>query len=184
MVGLEVYRKFHKEQKFTDKVLTNFIENPWKKAIYKKSGELSRKAWEIGLCFAVKKGLRTGNLYLPQSRYYRDFWAPLYNPEQWKKEKASHYKELNVPATGNEIISKLKQEFAEQLYMATKSFGNGNYAEIRNTRLVIHKDNPLPESNSAKELKGLLDSYIKPIRIEDLLYYVQKIRIFQELLDQ
>lgn len=174
LAGLEVYRKYHKEQKFIDKVLTSFIENPWKKAVYKKSGELSKKAWEIGLCFAVKKGLRTGNLYLPQSRYYRDFWAPLYNPEQWKKEKASHYKELNVPATGNEIISKLKQEFAEQLYMATKSFGNGNYAEIRNTRLVIHKDDPLPESNSAKELKGLLDSYIEPIRIEDLLCYVQK----------
>ena len=173
IVGIEVYRKYHKEQKFIDKVPTSFIENPWKKAIYKKSGELSRKAWEIGLCFAVKKGLRTGNLYLPQSRYYRDFWAPLYNSEQWKKDKASHYKELNVPATGCEIISKLKQEFAEQLYMATKSFGNGNYAEIRNTRLVIHKDDPLPESNSTKELKGILESYIEPIRIENLLSHIQ-----------
>ena len=77
MAGIEAYRNYHRGQRFKEKTPTSFIENPWKKALYKKPGALSRKAWEIGLCFAVKKGLRTGNLYLPQSRYYRDFWAPL-----------------------------------------------------------------------------------------------------------
>lgn len=172
--GIKAYRNYHKNQKFKEEIPTSFIENPWKKALYKKTGNLNRKAWEIGLFFAVKKGLRTGNLYLPQSRYYRDFWAPLYNTRQWKKEKAIHYKELNVPDQGNDIIVKLKQEFAEQLYMATKSFGYGNFAEIKNNRLVIHKDDPLPESNKIKELKGILDSYIAPIRIEDLLCHIQK----------
>lgn len=82
MTGLNAYRHYHKEQKFTKELPTGFIENPWKKGLYKKSGELNRKAWEIGLCFAVKKGLRTGNLYLPQSKYYRDFWDPLYSTRQ------------------------------------------------------------------------------------------------------
>lgn len=174
MAGIKAYRNYHKEQKFKEEVPAGFIENPWKKALHKKSGNLNGKAWEIGLFFAVKKGLRTGNLYLPQSRYYRDFWTFLYNTEQWKKEKVGHYKELNVPEQGNDIIGKLKQEFAEQLYMATKSFGYGNFAEIKNKRLVIHKDDPLPESNKVKELKGILDSYIAPIRIEDLLCHIQK----------
>jgi hypothetical protein len=174
MAGIEAYRNYHRGQKFKEKTPTSFIENPWKKALYKKPGALSRKAWEIGLCFAVKKGLRTGNLYLPQSRYYRDFWAPLYNPQKWKTDKAIHYKELNVPEQGSSIIEKLKREFAEQLYLAINSFGHGNFAEIRNNRLVIHKDDPLPESNKVKELKGLLDSYIAPVRIEDLLDHVQK----------
>ena len=174
MAGLNAYRNYHKEHKSEEKIPTDFIENPWKKALYKKSDQLNRKAWEIGLCFAVKKGLRTGNLYLPQSRYYRDFWDPLYSNQQWKQEKAIHYKELNVPKQGSDIIVRLKQEFAEQLYMATKSFGYGNFAEIKNNRLVIHRDDPLPESSKVKELKGILDSYIEPIRIEDLLCHVQK----------
>lgn len=174
MAGIEAYRNYHRGQRFKEKTPTSFIENPWKKALYKKPGALSRKAWEIGLCFAVKKGLRTGNLYLPQSRYYRDFWAPLYNPQKWKTDKAIHYKELNVPEQGSSIIEKIKREFAEQLYLAINSFGHGNFAEIRNNRLVIHKDDPLPESNKVKELKGLLDSYIAPVRIEDLLDHVQK----------
>lgn len=173
LAGIEVYRNYHKDKKFNKEAPASFIETPWKKAVYKKPGELNRKAWEIGLCFAIKKGLRTGNLYLPQSRYYRDFWAPLYNPEEWKKEKTIHYKALNVPHKSNDIIAKVKKEFAEHLYMASKSFGNGNYAEIRNNRLVIHKDDPLPESNGVKELKGILGSYIEPIRIEDLLLYIQ-----------
>ena len=163
LAGIEVYRNYYKDKKFNKEAPTSFIETPWKKALYKKPGELNRKAWEIGLCFAIKKGLRTGNLYLPQSRYYRDFWAPLYNPEEWEKEKTIHYKALNVPDKGNDIIAKLKKEFAEHLYMASKSFSNSNYAEIRNNRLVIHKDDPLPESNGVKELKGILGSYIEPV---------------------
>ena len=185
LAGIEVYRNYYKDKKFNKEAPTSFIETPWKKALYKKPGELNRKAWEIGLCFAIKKGLRTGNLYLPQSRYYRDFWAPLYNPEEWEKEKTIHYKALNVPDKGNDIIAKLKKEFAEHLYMASKSFSNSNYAEIRNNRLVIHKDDPLPESNGVKELKGILGSYIEPIRIEDLLLYVQNktnyLRVFKPL---
>ena len=172
MQGIVAYREYHKSGKF-ETLSSSFIDNPWKKSVYQKSGEINIKAWELGLCFALKKGLRTGNIYLPQSRYYRDFWAPLYNPKQWKREKATHYKTLNIPEKGSDIIVKLKNEFAEQLYMATKSFGYGNYAEIKNGRLVIHKDDPLPESNTVKELKGILDSYIEPVRIEDLLVHVQ-----------
>lgn len=177
MLGIKDYRKYHKNnqnQEFNSEVPTSFIENPWKKALYNKLNQINRKAWEIGLFFAVKKGLRTGNLYLPQSRYYRDFWSPLYNSKQWKKERTIHYKELNVPDQGKNIIAKLKKELAEQLYMATKSFGHGNFAEIKNKRLVVHKDDSLPESSKVKELKGILDSYIEPIRIEDLLGHIQK----------
>jgi TnpA family transposase/predicted DNA-binding protein YlxM (UPF0122 family) len=174
MRGIDIYRNYHKTKKFSKKVPYGFMENPWKKALHKKSGGLNRKAWEIGLFFAVKKGLKSGNLYLPQSKYYRDFWAPLYNQKQWNKEKEQHYKELNAPEKGEGIIVKLKQEFSEQLYLAVKSFGHDGYAEIKNNRLVIHKDDPLPESNNIKELKGILSSYIEPIRIENLLSYIQK----------
>ena len=90
MKGIDIYRNYHETKKFSKKALYGFMENPWKKALHKKSGGLNRKAWEIGLFFAVKKGLRSGNLYLPQSRYYRDFWAPLYNQKQWNKEKEKH----------------------------------------------------------------------------------------------
>jgi len=172
MRGIKVYRNYHKKNIFNTDAPTSFMENPWKRALYENQNKLARKAWEIGLFFAVKTGLRRGNLYLPQSKYYRDFWAPLYNPKQWEKEKAAHYKELNVPEQAKDIIAKLKQEFSEQLYSAANSFGAGNFAEIKNQRLVIHKDDPLPESSKVKELKGILNSYIEPVRIEDLLSHV------------
>jgi hypothetical protein len=172
--SIKIYSNYHENKVFPKKVLYSFIENPWKKALCKKSGEVNRKAWEIGLFFAVKKGLRSGNLYLPQSRHYRDFWAPLYNKKQWHSEKKLHYQELNIPEKGEKVITKLKQEFATHLYQAAKSFAYDSYAEFKNKRLIIHKDDPLPESNNVKELKGILDSYIEPIRIEELLSYTQK----------
>lgn len=174
MKSIEIYRNYHENKTFSQKAPCNFMENPWKKGLYKKPGIINRKAWEIGLFFAVKKSLRSGNLYLPQSRNYRDFWAPLYNKKKWSSEKAAHYKELNIPEKGEEVITKLKQEFSEQLYQAVKSFTPNGYAEFKNKRLIIHKDDALPESNNVKELKGILDSYIEPIRIEELLATTQK----------
>ena len=97
----------------------------WKKGIYDSAGRLNKKAWEIGLFYSVKKGLRSGNLYLPQSRYYRDFWAPMYNEKDWRRDRKSYYKELHVPEKGEKIIEKLNQEFSEQLYMAVKNIWEG-----------------------------------------------------------
>lgn len=174
MKSIEIYRNYHENKKFSQKAPCSFMENPWKKGLYKKPGIINRKAWEIGLFFAVKKSLRYGNLYLPQSRNYRDFWSPLYDKKQWSSEKIAHYKELNIPEKGEEVITKLKQEFTEQLYQAAKSFSSNGYAEFKNKRLIIHKDDGLPESNNVKELKGILDSYIEPIRIEELLSATQK----------
>lgn len=172
--AIEIHKNYHENKKFPKKVPYHFIENPWKKALYKKISRIDRKAWEIGLFFAVKKGLKTGNIYLPQSRHYRDFWAPLYNKIEWNSERKSHYQALNIPQKGEEVIVRLKQELSSHLYQAAKSFAYDGYAEFENKRLVIHKDDPLPESNDVKELRGILDSYIEPIRIEKLLSYTQK----------
>ncbi|RZI47716.1 hypothetical protein EDM53_00490 [Rickettsiales endosymbiont of Peranema trichophorum] len=184
MEGIAAYREYHKDKKFKKGAPTSFIDGPWKKGLYKKPGEINRKAWEIGLCFAIKKGLRTGNLYLPQSKYYRDFWAPLYNVEKWKEERVSHYKGLNVPEQCSDMIAKLKQEFGEHLHMAIKSLGKGQYGRIKNNKLVIQRDEPLEE---VSELKNLLESYIEPIRIEDLLSYIQRqtnyVKVFKPLED-
>ena len=173
MQGLEIYRKYHQEKRLPGKVPYSFMDNIWKRAICKED-QFNMKAWEIGLFFAVKKGLRSGNLYLPQSRYYRDFWSPMYDEQEWQRDKKSHYKELNVPERGSKIIKKLREEFEEQLHMAVKSFDSSNYAEIKHGKLLLHKEESLGDSESLKELKELLNSYIEPIRIEDLLSYVQR----------
>ena len=122
MRAIETYRNYHENKKFSRKAPCDFMENPWKQGIHKKPGTINRKAWEIGLFFAIKKSLRSGNLYLPQSRHYRDFWAPLYNKKKWGSEKAVHYEAMNIPEKAKEVITKLRQEFSEQLYQATKSF--------------------------------------------------------------
>ena len=49
-----------------------------------------------------------------------------------KKEITIYYKELNVSDQEKSIIGNLKKELTEQLYIAVKSFGHGNYAEIKN----------------------------------------------------
>ena len=124
--------------------------------------------------FLAKKELKSGNLYLPQSRFYRDFWSPLYSKKKWKKDRADEYKELNAKEDSREVTTLITEEFNQHLNLAIESFDSDKLADFKNGKLVIHKDDPLPESESVKELKNIIDSHTEPIRIENLLVELQR----------
>lgn len=173
--AIETYKGYHKgEAKINKRTASDFIDNTWRKAIISKSGRLNRKVWEIGLFFSAKKELKSGNLYLPQSRFYRDFWSPLYSKKKWKKDRADEYKELNAKEDPREVTTLITEEFNQHLNLAIESFGSDKFADFKNGKLVIHKDDPLPESESVKELKNIIDSHAEPIRIENLLVELQR----------
>lgn len=173
--AIETYKGYHKEEaKINRRTASEFIDNTWRKALINKSGRLNRKVWEIGLFFAAKKELKSGNLYLPQSRFYRDFWAPLYSKKKWKEDRAEEYKELNAKEDPKEVMELISEEFNQHLDLAIKSFGSNNFADFKNGKLVIHKDDPLLNSESVKELKSIIDSHAEPIRIENVLVNLQR----------
>ena len=70
-----------------------------------------------------------------------------------------------------ELIS---EEFNQHLDLAIKSFGSNNFADFKNGKQVIHKDDPLPNSESVKELKSIIDSHAEPIKIENMLVNLQR----------
>lgn len=169
----KTFIKYHDQTILPRKVTYSFIENPWRYRLHDHTGKIDKKTWELGLFFATRKALKSSNLYLPQSRNHRDFWAPLYDKSKWDCNKLDHYEELGLPKNPKQVCQSLKIEFNEQLAQAITSFGNQQFAEVKNNRLIIHTDEALPIANSVSELQGLIDSYNEPVRIEKLLTYIQ-----------
>lgn len=172
--GITLCQDYYKSEEFPKRVPYAFLETPWKKSLFKTRGKLDKRTWEMGLFLSMKKALRSGNLYLPQSRDYRDFWSPLCDKTHWRGSKSSHYKELGLPQKGLDMIASLKKEFKRQLSQAVASFSPGSFAELRQGRLVIHKDPPLEDSPRSQALRSILDAHMPLIRIEDLLSDIQK----------
>ena len=47
---------------------TNFVPKELRRALKDEHGNINRNTWEMGLALAIKDALRSGDLYLPQSR--------------------------------------------------------------------------------------------------------------------
>lgn len=159
---------------FAEKPAEDFIETPWKQGLHDNTGKLDKRSWELGLFFAVRKALKSGNLYLPQSKNHREFWAPLCSKTDWSTNKSANYEELKLPQSPKLIINCLQKEFLEHFNKATTSFGADSFAEFKNDKLKIHTDEPLPVSKSLQELQNLVDIHSTPIRIEKLLTELQR----------
>ena len=66
---------------------TGFIPAAWRAAAKREKGATDRHLWEIALALAVRDALRSGDLYLPESRRHVSFWnllteeAPVWDVE-------------------------------------------------------------------------------------------------------
>ena len=149
-----------------------FIEGPWK--IYDKSKKIDKKAWKIGVFYAVTKAIKSGGLYLEHSKSHRDFWSPLCDKDHWDKNKFEYYRQFPVSASAVTAIATLRKEFNEEFKKAVKSFGPNNYANFKDGSLIVKKDEALVEPESTRLLREKVESLSPEIRIEDLLVAVQR----------
>jgi hypothetical protein len=85
---------------------TEFVSGRWRTAILR-NGVLDRSLWEVALAFAIRDGLRSGDLYLAQSAQHVSFWKLAYSREYWAEERDRAYAQLRVPQDSNHAVEEL-----------------------------------------------------------------------------
>ena len=76
----------------------------------------------MGLALAMKDALRSGDLYLPQSKQHVSFWDLTLNEPNWDETKHTVYTELQQPLP-HEVRSAISTQFHEAVSAAQKRFG-------------------------------------------------------------
>ncbi len=89
----------------------DFVPPAWRKFLLRADGLLDRRAWEIALGFALRDALRSGDIYLPESRRHVSFWNLVYDERQWAQERSGAYKQLSLFPEADTVRRKLFQEF-------------------------------------------------------------------------
>ena len=111
MQALELVQKLDTDQlkQLPANAPTSFVPRELRRALIDETGNLNRNAWEMGLALAIKDALRSGDLYLPQSKQHVSFWDFMLSEPQWEAAKTSAYAELKQLWAG---LSKLNTSFA------------------------------------------------------------------------
>jgi len=164
-----------------EKTPCDFVQTAWQNALHNPDGTIHQRTWELALYFAANKALGSGDLYLPDSNNHRNFWHTVYDEKTWEQKKGEEYSKLKLPTQFNEILEKLKIEFAEKVELAKKSLLDKDaFAYIEKGELKLHHDDALFIPESTKKLRQQIESRLPLIRIEKLLEEVDAMTDFSK----
>lgn len=156
---------------------TAFVPRELRRALKDEQGNLNRNAWETGLALAMKDALRSGDLYLPQSKQHVSFWDLTLSAPRWQQLRDSAYVELQQPPQ-HEARVILTQQFHEATQVARERFGHDAFAEIQDGKLKLKRDDKLLLPAAVTTVQKVIDASLPSIRIEQLLMEVDRLTHF------
>lgn len=160
-------------KKIPDNAPTGFIPKELRRSYKDKDGNIKRNAWELGLAIAMKEALRSGDLYLPQSKQHVSFWNLLLDEQNWQDNREASYEELQQPYQ-DAVKSTLALQFHQAVGKAEKSFDLDTFADIKDGKLRLKKDDKAEIPDTVIKLQKVIDASLPPIRIEQLLMEVDR----------
>ena len=158
-----------------DNVPTQFVPKELHPTLHDEEGTINRSVWEMGIALTLKDALRSGNLFLAQSKHYVAFWDLLLNDTGQPELDVPSLSavELGLPSQ-DEARQILTHDFQKQVVIAQDQFGGDAFASIQDRKLKLKRDDKLPHSTQLKDLQNVVDTSLRSIRIENLLMAVDQ----------
>jgi TnpA family transposase len=146
-----------------------FIPAAWRSASRRDDGTIDRPVWEIALALAVRDALRSGDLYLPESRRHVSFWNLLTEEGQWTEQRESAYAALALPSEADRVLERLAREVDDVAWRTEQGLGGNPFAAVREGRLHLKRPDALEIPQRVEELRRVIETHLPRVRIEDLL---------------
>jgi len=171
LAGISLAREMNegKQQAIPLDAPVEFVPAAWRSALKHSDGAIDKRLWEISLSLAVRDALRSGDLYLPESRHHVSFSNLIYDEKRWEQDRRGAYEQLSLFHEGDQVVDHLMKEFEEVAGQTEKGMSNNAFASLHNGQLKLKHRDALEVSARVKELRRLIDSSLPRVRIEDLL---------------
>ena len=156
---------------------SGFVPKELRRALKDQTGQLNRNAWEMGLALAIKDALRSGDLYLPQSRHHVSFWDLTLSDTRWQEVRLSSFDTLQQPQQ-HEAKAVLTQQFHEASDLAKQRLAFDDFAAIQDGKLKLKRDDKVALPPSVTTLQQVINARLPLIRIEQLLMEVDHLTGF------
>jgi TnpA family transposase len=130
----------------------------------------------------VRDNLRSGDLYLAESRKHGQFWNLVYEDSRWSAERERGYSRLSLPSRTEPVWQHLELELDRAAAKALDGLPTNPFASVHKGRLKLKQSDALEIPDSSKALRRVFESSLQKVRIEHLLRYVDGLCRFTEAL--
>jgi len=149
-------------------VETSFVPATWRGSL-QASHSRRRWTWEIALALALKDALRSGDVFLPDSRRHVSFWHLCYDEPTWQQTRATAVHKLGLPPEGTAAVQALVREFHETATRTEQGLASNPFARIAGGQLRFRREPRQNEPKGTAALRQLLRRDLTRVRIEQLL---------------
>ena len=160
---------------------TSFVPVVWRGRM-QSSESSQRRTWEISLALGLKDALRSGDVFLPDSRRHVSFWHLCYDEPAWQQIRESAFDTLGLPTNGAVAVEALVQEFHETAACTEQGLASNPFAQIEKGRLRLRRDPRQSEPEGTAALRQLVRRDLARVRIEQLLMEVDALCGFSQYL--
>jgi TnpA family transposase len=150
---------------------TSFVPVTWRGSL-QSSEPRRRRTWEISLALNLKDALRSGDVFLPDSRRHVSFWNLCYDEPAWQAIRESAFDTLGLPTDGPVAVKTLVQEFHDTAAQTERDWASNPFARIENGRLRLRRDPRQSDPEGTTALRQLVRRDLSRVRIEQLLMEV------------
>ena len=158
---------------------TSFVPVTWRGSL-QSSEPRRRRTWEISLALSLKDALRSGDVFLPDSRRHVSFWHLCYDEPAWQQVRESAFDTLGLATDGTTAIKALVQEFHDTAAKTEHAWASNPFARIEGGRLRLRRDPRQSEPEGTAALRQLVRRALSRVRIEHLLMEVDTLCGFSQ----
>jgi len=173
--GLMMLRALNEEEKrkVPDNAPTAFVTPKWRQYVFDKKGGIDRHYWELCLLWELRNALRSGDIWLHNSRRYANPESYLIPSAQWITLKSDVCQQIQAPADGAIRLQERSTQLDDLLFQADQMFTQKNgKVRIENNKLSISRleAEELPER--IVKLQQLITKRLPKVELSDLLIEV------------
>ena len=119
------------KRKVPENASVKFVPKRWSEYVINQEGKIVRKYYELCVLWELRIALRSGNIWLKNSRRYANPESYLIPKNQWLKLKLEVCQQIQVSEVANHTIELKKQELSQLLSQFDATFQDNEQVRIQ-----------------------------------------------------
>ena len=181
--AIEVFRALNttKRRTLPDDVPVDFVPDTWQRFVAPE-GQPKRRAYELCTLSTLRDKLRSGDIYLPNSRRYTDPETFLIPRSEWLTLRTDVCQQLDLDPTGKARLSERAQELKDLLPRVDRVLDRSDGIRIEDGELIVPMDEGADVPESVQALDDQIRRRIPDVDLTDLLLEVDQWTGFSQYL--
>jgi TnpA family transposase len=181
--AIEVFRALNttKRRTLPDDVPVDFVPDNWQRFVAPE-GQPKRRAYELCTLSTLRDKLRSGDIYLPNSRRYTDPETFLIPRSEWLTLRTDVCQQLDLDPTGKARLSERAQELKDLLPRVDRVLDRSDGIRIEEGELIVPMDEGADVPESVQALDDQMRRRIPDVDLTDLLLEVDQWTGFSQYL--